>query len=339
LPTEENTAKENKAEEDVGGAAQTGKSSLIHRLRTPVSIIVSLAVIALAVYGLHHALRHVSLNAILAALAGLTKAQIARAAFFACASFAAIIVQEYFALKTAGHPQPLHRAAIGGFMAQSIGHSTGFSVAIGGGLRYRYYSRFGATLADVAKVQASFSGTLALALGFQLATAMLLHPYLLNHAIRLSPWLIRAIGGALLLVAGTVLAMTARKTPLRIFGTELELPPFKLLAPQVICSILDIAFLSAAAQSLLPPGLGGGHYTRVLGIAVVSLTLGIASSVPGGLGIFESSVLLLMAPKDDLVAATFGGLLAFRAIYYWAPLVLGLLLALVVEAVHRREKA
>ncbi|HEY4163596.1 MAG TPA: hypothetical protein VGM59_11080, partial [Dongiaceae bacterium] len=122
-----------------------------------------------------------------------------------------------------------------------------------------------------------------------------------------------------------------------LFGTELELPPFKLLAPQVVCSILDIAFLSAAAQSLLPLALGA-HYTRVLGIAVVSLTLGIASSVPGGLGIFESSVLLLMAPKEDLIAATFGGLLAFRAIYYWAPLVFGLLTALFLETIHRREK-
>jgi uncharacterized membrane protein YbhN (UPF0104 family) len=331
-------ADDHKVDRNGGAAAKIGKSSLFHRLRTPVSVVVSLAVIALAVYGLHHALRHVSLDAILAALAGLTKSQIARAAFFTCGSFTAIAVQEYFALKTAGHPQPLHRAALGGFMAQSIGHSTGFSVAIGGGLRYRYYSRFGATLADVAKVQASFSGTLALALGFQLATAMLLHPFLLNHAIRLSPWLIRIIGGALLLAVGTVLALTARKTPLRLFGTELELPPFKLLAPQVACSVLDIFFLSAAAQSLLPHALGA-HYTRVLGIAVVSLTLGIASSVPGGLGIFESSVLLLMAPKEDLVAATFGGLLAFRAIYYWAPLVLGLLTVLVVEAVHRREKA
>jgi uncharacterized membrane protein YbhN (UPF0104 family) len=330
-------AKKNQAEEDEGGVAKTGNPSLIHRLRAPVSIVVSLAVIALAVYGLHHALRNVSLNEILAALQGLTKAQIARAAFFTCASFAAIAIQEFFALKTAGHPQPLHRAAIGGLMAQAIGHSTGFSVAIGGGLRYRYYSRFGATLADVAKVQASFSGTLALALGFQLGTAMLLHPYLLNHAIKLSPLLIRTIGAMLVLVAATVLALTARTKPLRLFGTELELPPFKLLAPQVVCSILDIAFLSAAAQSLLPLALGA-HYTRVLGIAVVSLTLGIASSVPGGLGIFESSVLLLMAPKEDLIAATFGGLLAFRAIYYWAPLVFGLLTALFLETIHRREK-
>lgn len=321
----------------MGTSGKVGKPSLFHRLRAPVSIVVSLAVIALAAYGLHHALRHVSLDAILAALAGLTKAQIARAALFTCASFAAIAVQEFFALKTAGHPQPLHRAAIGGFMAQAIGHSTGFSVAIGGGLRYRYYSRFGATLSDVAKVQASFSGTLALALAFQISVAMLWHPWLLNHAVRFSPLFIRIIGGVVMAVACIVLAMTARKTPLRLFGTELELPPFKLLAPQVVCSILDIAFLSAAAQSLLPPELGA-HYARVLGIAVVSLTLGIASSVPGGLGIFESSVLLLMAPAQNLIAATFGGLLAFRAIYYWVPLVFGLLTAVFLETVHRREK-
>ncbi len=75
----------------------------------------------------------------------------------------------------------------------------------------------------------------------------------------------------------------------------------------------------------------------MLGIAVVSLTLGIASSVPGGLGIFESSVLLLMAPSIPLAAPTIGALVAFRAIYYLVPLVLGLVALGAVELWRRRR--
>jgi uncharacterized membrane protein YbhN (UPF0104 family) len=76
----------------------------------------------------------------------------------------------------------------------------------------------------------------------------------------------------------------------------------------------------------------------VLGIAVVSLTLGIASSVPGGLGVFESSVLLLMDPAPALAAPTVGALVAFRALYYLAPLVLGALTLGIVE-LWRRKRA
>jgi uncharacterized membrane protein YbhN (UPF0104 family) len=309
--------------------------SLVRRLRTPASVILSAVVIFLAGYGLHHALRHVHLQAVLAALLQLRAGQVALAVLFTCGSFAAIAGQEYFALRTAGHPLPFFRAAFGGFMAQSIGHSTGFSVAVGGGLRYRCYFASGVSWSEVAKVQASFSGTLALALIIQLAAAMLLHPDLFDHAISLSPLLIQGIGFVLALVAFGVLGLTLRRKPVELFGYHWELPSTGLVAAQVACSIMDLACLAGAAYALLPDALGA-DYPTVLGIAVASLALGIVSSVPGGLGIFESSVLLLLAPANHLTAATFGALLAFRALYYLAPLLLGSLALAALEIWRRR---
>src|SRR3954469_783240 len=149
------------------------KHRLIRRLRGPASLLLSLVVVGLAFYGLHGALRHVDLRAVLAALRGVGLHEIGLTALFTLGSFLAIAGQEYFALRTAGRPLRFPIAALGGFLAQSIGHSSGFSVAVGGGLRYRLYSMFGARLREVAKAQASFSGTLALALILQIAAAML----------------------------------------------------------------------------------------------------------------------------------------------------------------------
>ena len=59
--------------------------------------------------------------------------------------------------------------------------------------------------------------------------------------------------------------------------------------------------------------------------------------MPGGLGVFESSVLLLMAPSPALAAPTVGALVAFRALYYLAPLVLGLIALGLVELWRRRR--
>jgi uncharacterized membrane protein YbhN (UPF0104 family) len=306
----------------------------LHRLKTPVSILLSLGVIALAGYGLHHALRHVSVREIVAALRDLSAHRIALALLFAGGSFLAIGCQEYFALRTAGHPLPFRKALFGGFLAQSIGHQTGFSVAVGGGLRYRFYSAFGVNWRQVAKTQASFSGTLALALCFQLSVGMLLHPALFNHAIELPPALTRGIGALLGLFACGVLALTARRRPVTLFGESWGVPPTGLVVAQVVCSVLDLACLAASAWVLLPTELGA-DYPTLLGIAVASLLLGIISSVPGGLGIFESSVLTLLAPRYALTAETFGALLAFRAIYYLLPLVLGLIALGGLELWHR----
>jgi uncharacterized membrane protein YbhN (UPF0104 family) len=314
----------------------SSQQRLFKRLRGPASLLLSLAVVGLAFYGLHGALRHVALERVLQALGNLRLHAIGLALLFTGGSFLAIAGQEYFALKTAGRPLPFPIAALGAFMAQSIGHSSGFSVAVGGGLRYRLYSMFGARLSEVAKVQASFSGTLALALCLQIATAMLLHPGLLDHEVALSHKLTRGIGVALALICIGILAATVRRRPLDLFGRRIEPPPFRTVAPQVLCSVIDIACLAAAAHALLPQGLHA-DYPTVLGIAVVSLTLGIASSVPGGLGVFESSVLLLMAPSASLAAPAVGALLAFRALYYLLPLALGLIALGGVELWRRRR--
>jgi uncharacterized membrane protein YbhN (UPF0104 family) len=300
------------------------RKEILHRLKGPASILLSLAVIALAGYGLHHALRHVRPQEVFAALRDLSAHKIWLALLFCGGSFLAIGSQEYFALKTAGHPLRYPKALFGGFLAQSIGHQTGFSVAVGGGLRYRYYSAFGVNWRQVAKTQASFTGTITLALCFQLAVAMLFHPALFDHAIHLPHVLIQVIGASLGVFACAVLALTARKKPIRLFGESWGVPPTGFVVAQVICSVLDLACLAASAWVLLPGDLGA-DYPTLLGIAVASLLLGIISSVPGGLGIFESSVLTLLAPNPWQTAATFGALLAFRAIYYLLPLLLGLI--------------
>jgi len=295
----------------------------LQRLKTPGSILLSLAVIALAGYGLHHALRHVRPQEVFDALRNLSMHKIWLALLFCGGSFLAIGSQEYFALKTAGHRLPFLKALFGAFLAQSIGHQTGFSFAVGGGLRYRYYSSFGVNWRQVVKTQASFTGTITLALCFQLAVAMIFHPALFDHAVQLPHAVIPAIGALFGLFACAVLALTARKKPLRLFGESLGVPKTSLILAQVICSICDLAFLAASAWILLPDQLGA-DYPTLLGIAVASLLLGVLSSVPGGLGIFESSVLTLLSPGYWLTAATFGALLAFRAIYYLLPLCLGL---------------
>src|SRR6202040_1278065 len=62
----------------------------------------------------------------------------------------------------------------------------------------------------------------------------------------------------------------------------------------------------------------------VAGVYLIALAAGAISNVPGGIGVFEFVLLLLLpaVPKDRLL----GALVAYRAIYYFAPFAAALVL-------------
>jgi len=83
---------------------------------------------------------------------------------------------------------------------------------------------------------------------------------------------------------------------------------------------LDAA--AAVLYVLLPPGYGLAFlpYSAFFLLAQFG---GILSHVPGGLGVFEAIVVLLLKPYVP-AASIVGSLLAYRAMYYLLPLVIAL---------------
>jgi phosphatidylglycerol lysyltransferase len=75
----------------------------------------------------------------------------------------------------------------------------------------------------------------------------------------------------------------------------------------------------------------------VLAVFVVALTAGIISHVPGGLGVFETIILMGLSnelPGDQILAA----LLVFRVIYFLVPLVTACALFGSLEAIQARRR-
>ena len=66
-------------------------------------------------------------------------------------------------------------------------------------------------------------------------------------------------------------------------------------------------------------------YPTFFGIFILAQVAGLASNVPGGLGVFETVMILLLAPfieSEELL----GTLLIYRGIYYFIPLGIAILL-------------
>jgi phosphatidylglycerol lysyltransferase len=86
-------------------------------------------------------------------------------------------------------------------------------------------------------------------------------------------------------------------------------------------SSLDLFFVSAALYFLLPEM--SLPFTGFIPLFLLALMLGLLSNVPGGLGVFESIMFLVLLPYAS-GPVVIGALLLFRIIYYLLPLSLAI---------------
>ena len=124
-----------------------------------------------------------------------------------------------------------------------------------------------------------------------------------------------------------------RRAPLRVRGFELPLPTPTIALGQIAISALDWALAGAVLYALLPPGAPG--FLAFLGAFLVAILLGMVSHVPGGIGVFESLMVVLLRPyltSGELLPS----LVVFRAVYYVVPLVIALVGLIADELWQRR---
>ncbi|MGZ5376292.1 MAG: bifunctional lysylphosphatidylglycerol flippase/synthetase MprF, partial [Solirubrobacterales bacterium] len=199
------------------------------------------------------------------------------------------------------------------------------------------YSAWGLSAAEVTQVVAF--GALTLGLGF-LAVAgasFLIAPFTLRGLLDLPLASVRPLGVLLLvLIAGYLLWCTTRKGPIRIRGWQVQLPSPALAFAQIFIASLDWAVAAAVLYVLLPP-IPALTFAGFLGAYLLAAGIGVVSHVPGGLGVFETTILVLL-PPDLSTPAVLGAVLAYRAIYYLLPLGISAVLLGTQEILRRPEE-
>jgi phosphatidylglycerol lysyltransferase len=135
--------------------------------------------------------------------------------------------------------------------------------------------------------------------------------------------------------AAYLVAGLRRRQALSVAGWRLELPSPGICLGQLACGCLDWVLAAAALYVVLPPEAGFG-FAGFLGIYFLAQVAGLFSQVPGGLGVFETTVLLLAPglPAPALLAS----LLIFRASYYLLPLAVAALLLAFHELRRSRQE-
>ncbi|TYB91123.1 bifunctional lysylphosphatidylglycerol flippase/synthetase MprF [Oceaniovalibus sp. ACAM 378] len=304
---------------------------------TVVKIAVPLIIVAIAFFVLHKLASHVKWTDVKVDLAAASPIALIKGLGFTVLSFLGISFYDALAVRSATPGKvPLPIAGLTGAAGYAVTGLLGVSYLTGTAVRFRVYSAFGLDLAAVAGVIAvSWSGFLTgLALIF--GGLFVFHPDGLSAVLPIPPSAETGFGIAILLGFGAYLLWLATgRRDLKAGGFALSLPNFPIGAALAGAGVLD---LTGAAMTLyvLMPGDAVQSLPYFFTIFFGAVGLGILSHSPGGLGVFEATIIagLGASGQSDVLAA----LLTYRVIYTILPFVIAATGLGVIMGMSRRRQ-
>jgi uncharacterized membrane protein YbhN (UPF0104 family) len=299
--------------------------TLLSRLPSLVAVLLFVA----AVWVLYRELRTYDLQDVIGYLRSLPGHRLLLALALAVVSYVAAMGNDVLALRYVGHPLSLKRTALASFIGYTFSGTIGYALVTGGAVRYRLYSSWGLGAGAISKV------VLFCSLGFWVGFSslggliFLLAPPVPSEEIPLKVSL-SALGVLLLLLMVAYVVWGAYKKPnLRIRGVTFGPPSWRIALGHIGVGSADMAATASVLYVLLPavPGL---TFDVFLGVFLLAFVAGVISHVPSGLGVFETVIVLLLAPFLS-AAVVVGALLAYRGVHYLLPLLLATVLLITNE--------
>jgi len=294
--------------------AALGRKVGLHRL----GAILIVAVIAVALTVLVSIVRDVPFAEVIAAIRALSTRQLGLALACVLGALVTLTCYDFFALRHAGYSKvPYGIAALAAISSFTIGHNVGGMVFVSAAVRYRIYSRHGLTVADVAKICFLTGLTFWLGNGVLLSLCIAYVPEQAAQFDQLPAAVNRAVAIlALACIAAYVAWVWWKPRPLGPESWRLKLPNGPLTLIQIALGAVDLTLCALAMYFLLPPEPPIA-IASFLVVFVIATLLGFASHAPGGIGVFDATVLLVLAQfeKSELLAS----ILMFRLCYYIVP--------------------
>jgi phosphatidylglycerol lysyltransferase len=305
--------------------------------RKLVPILISLAIVGLAGVVLVRTLATLDPAAVLRQFEATPALALALALGLSVAAYGVMAGYEVAMVRYVGSTMPPWRPFLTSLVAYPLGHAIGFGALSGGAVRYRLYAAAGLPTLDIGKVVVLSTLPYAAGLGLLCGVSLLLWAVEAAPLLNLTPSAARGIGASLVVshVIYVVLVLRWRR-PLRLKGLTLELPTPRMTALQYLAGLADVLCAVGVLYVLLPDSVEL-DFAPFVAVYVVAILAGLLSSVPAGLGVFESMMLLML--RDQPPDAVLGAVLAYRLAYELVPFIWGLLLFLVLEFVGRRRPA
>jgi uncharacterized membrane protein YbhN (UPF0104 family) len=280
--------------------------------------------------------RDIKWHEVLHAMHGLRARSLWTAGGLAAVSFCIYAIFDVIGRAYVRHDIPVKLVMLVSFISYASNLSLGSYVG-GIGFRYRLYSRLGLELSTVTRI-----------LGLSLVTNWLGYFWLAGAAFSSGrvqlpqDW---AVGNGALRLIGVVLLGAAaayvvacgvlRQKSWTFHGYKIVFPSLSIAIAQSLLASLNWAVMGAIIWVLFDERVG---YVAVLGVLLLSSIAGAIAHIPGGVGVIEAVFAAMLSgklPRTEILAV----LVAYRALYYLAPLAVAGVAYVLFEASQRESDA
>lgn len=219
----------------------------------------------------------------------------------------------------------LGRGTTLGIAMTSYAFTLNLGSVIGGvGVRYRLYSRRGIDPGTIGQVVAT--SILTNWVGYLLLAALVpwfwLPPAVFGWSATSTQWRLAGALLALAPLAYLALCLLRGGRALALRGHCFPLPRWPLALWQIGVSAANWVLMGASLWVVLQTQV---PYPAALATVMLGAVAGLVLRVPAGLGVLESVGVALLATDTLPKTAVLAALLAYRALYYFLPLLLGAL--------------
>lgn len=301
--------------------------------RNWINTIIGLAALLAAGLFLFRRFRAVDLPEAIDYLRSLGKGRWAVIAFGTMISYLVLTGYDWLSLRFLKKTIPYPRVALASYVGYSISKNLGISWLTGGSMRYRFYSRWGMTLKEVSKLVVFNTTTFLCGFffwgGFSFFFSPLREELPAGAPNALRPLIGFLLWGALLLYF--LICGGSRKMFL-FRGRTWHLPSLSIALLQWLLGTIDVFVTLWVLYLILPPG--AVSFGAFLAAYFIVEVVAILTHAPGGVGVFESTMLMLLGDRLS-EAVLLSSLLLYRVIYFLIPLAIGIALLAIDEVRDR----
>jgi len=292
---------------------------MIKKILHYLSPIIGIFLFIIALLVLHNELREYHFHDVLNHLRDLSAQRILTAFLLTILSYVTLTGYDTLAFRYINHPLNYSKIAFTSFISYALSLNVGQAPISGGSVRYRLYSAWGLSIEEIAKVIAFCIFTSLLGIFTFGGLVFLIEPLQIPVSLHIPFTSVRPIGIIFLIVVSLYLIFSLLgKKSVQIKKLIIPIPSIKLSFAQIILTSLDWTMAGSVLYALIPT-MQGISFFYFLSIFLLAQLAGVVSQVPGGLGVFETVILLLLSPQIPASEALVS-LLAFRFIYYLVPL-------------------
>jgi phosphatidylglycerol lysyltransferase len=305
---------------------------VLKRLAANLPALLGVVLLVGAVYVVQREFRHLNVRDVGHALAAIPNRALVISAVMTVLSYGLLTFYDRLATIYAGHRVSFLRTALASFCASALAHNLGFAAVSGAAVRYRLYGHWGLSPVQIGKVVAFSSLTFGLGgmtLGGAImftepgAVAVLFSSPVFGHAAGTGfpKWPLYLAGTLMWIVVVTYVIVASFFPVLNVRGRVIELPGWRMALAQVALATADVSLTASIFYELLPhaPGL---TWMRFLAVYLASYAAGLLSNVPGGLGVFDTAMLVGLQASHLTPPVVLGAIAVYRLYYYVVPLFL-----------------